>query len=156
MIVWRDKMSIDSGGVIDQDHKHLIDIINRFEELAGDGLDREEASEVLYALKFYTQTHFGREEQLQNLVRFPYADAHHHEHRALIEQLEGLILEIHESDEEDLGKVYREIARMLHDWLVNHILQSDLKMTMYVEAMNKFDPQMGALKDLKYDPANIE
>ena len=64
MITWRDKMSINNGGVIDQDHKNLIEIINRFGEIAADGLDKEEAAEILYALKFYTQTHFGREEQL--------------------------------------------------------------------------------------------
>ncbi len=30
MIKWRKKMSIDDDGVIDQDHKHLLEIINRF------------------------------------------------------------------------------------------------------------------------------
>lgn len=41
-------MSIDDGGIIDQDHKHLIEIINRFEDVASDGLDREEP------VKFFT------------------------------------------------------------------------------------------------------
>lgn len=137
MITWRDKMSIDNGGVIDQDHKHLIEIINRFGEIAADGLDKEEAAEILYALKFYTQTHFGREEQLQNLVSFPYADAHHHEHVNLIKTLDTAIQHFKESDGEQQERLHVEIQEMLHDWLINHILFSDLKMQMYVDAMKK-------------------
>lgn len=137
MITWRDKMSINNGGVIDQDHKHLIEIINRFGEIAADGLDKEEAAEILYALKFYTQTHFGREEQLQNLVSFPYADAHHHEHVNLIKTLDTAIQHFKESDGEQQERLHVEIQEMLHDWLINHILFNDLKMQMYVDAMKK-------------------
>ena len=137
MITWRDKMSINNGGVIDQDHKHLIEIINRFGEIAADGLDKEEAAEILYALKFYTQTHFGREEQLQNLVLFPYADARHHEHVNLIKTLDTAIQHFKESDGEQQERLHVEIQEMLHDWLINHILFNDLKMQMYVDAMKK-------------------
>ena len=151
MITWRDKMSIDNGGIIDQDHKHLIEIINRFGEIAADGLDKEEAAEILYALKFYTQTHFGREEQLQNLVSFPYADAHHHEHANLIKTLESAIQHFKESDGEQQERLHGEIQEMLHDWLINHILSSDLKMRMYVDAMKKHSSIFGALKDLEVD-----
>lgn len=151
MIKWRKKMSIDDGGVIDQDHKHLLEIINRFVQIAGDGLNKDEASEILYALKFYTQTHFGREEQLQNLISFPYADAHHHEHENLIKKLEAAIQHLKDSDADQQGQVHREIAEMLNDWLVNHILQSDLKMRMYVDVMKRHAPKFGALKDLEVD-----
>jgi len=60
-IQWREKMTIDDG-VIDQDHRHLIDIINRFENAAKDGLTLSEGLEILFALKFYASTHFKREE----------------------------------------------------------------------------------------------
>ena len=151
MITWREKMSIDDGGVIDQDHKHLIEIINRFSTIAADGLDKDEAAEILYALKFYTQTHFGREEQLQNLVSFPYADAHHHEHADLIKHLDAAIQHFRDSTRVEQEQVRREIEGMLHDWLINHILHSDLKMKMYVDAMKKYAPNFGALKDLEID-----
>ena len=151
MITWRDKMSINNGGVIDQDHKNLIEIINRFGEIAADGLDKEEAAEILYALKFYTQTHFGREEQLQNLVSFPCADAHHHEHANLIKTLDTAIQHFKESDGEQQERLHVEIQEMLHDWLINHILFSDLKMQMYVDAMKKHASIFGALKDLVVD-----
>lgn len=149
MITWRDKMSIDDGGVIDQDHKHLIEIINRFEKMAADGLDKDEATEILYALKFYTETHFGREEQLQNLIDFPYATAHHREHEELVKTLEDVIVHLKESDEADIASVHAEISTLLRDWLIGHILNSDLKMRMYVSHMKKHSDKFGALKDLE-------
>ncbi|WNJ99784.1 hemerythrin family protein [Thalassospiraceae bacterium LMO-JJ14] len=149
MIEWREKMSIDDGGVIDQDHRHLIEIINRFEKLASDGLDKDEATEILYALKFYTQTHFGREEQLQNLIDFPYADAHHHEHEELVKTLEDVIEHLKESNEEVLAGLHGEISELLHQWLVGHILHSDLKMRIYVGHMKKHAENFGALKDIE-------
>ncbi len=151
MITWRDKMSIDDGGVIDQDHKHLIEIINRFGKSSADGLGKDEASEILYALKFYTQTHFGREEQLQNLASFPYSDEHHQEHVHLIKTLETAIQHLKECDGEQYEHVHHEIEQMLHDWLIKHILNSDLKMKMYVDAMMRNAPNFGALKDLEVD-----
>jgi hemerythrin len=148
MITWRDKMSIDDGGLIDQDHRHLVEIINHFETIAADGLDRDEATEILYTLKFYTQTHFGREEKLQTLIGFPYADAHVKEHKELIETLEGAISNLKKSKVEVQKSVHKEIADMLKDWLVNHIISSDLKMRSYVDAMNKYAPGFGPLKDV--------
>lgn len=149
MINWRDKMSIDDGGVIDQDHKHLIDIINRFEGLAADGLSRDDAAQILHALKFYTQTHFGREEQLQNLIDYPYAATHHDEHQALIGKLDDVIAHLNGCADGDLADVHREIAAMLHDWLVDHILTNDLRMRVYLDHMKKYAGNFGALKDLE-------
>lgn len=152
MIEWREKMSIDDGGIIDQDHRHLIEIINRFETLAADGLDRSEASQILYALKFYTETHFGREEQLQHLVNYPHAADHHQEHRELIKALDDVLTHLAETDDDQLGRVHAETAHLLHDWLVGHILHSDLKMRVYVAQMKKHAENFGALKDLEVIP----
>ncbi len=152
MIEWRDKMSIDGGGVIDQDHRHLIEIINRFEELAADGLDRGEATEILHALKFYTETHFGREEQLQNMINYPDAVDHHEEHRELMKALDDVIVHMAETSDDALDRVHGEMAHLLHDWLIGHILHSDLKMRVYVDLMKKHAENFGALKDLEVLP----
>jgi len=135
-INWRDKMSVDDG-VIDQDHKHLIDIINRFENTAKDGLSLDEALEILYALKFYASTHFHREERLQVLIEFPFCDAHKKEHQELLEALDDIITDVKFSNDDSHTKIARDTAVLLRDWLVDHILQSDLRMRPFVDALRR-------------------
>lgn len=149
MIEWREQMSVDDNGVIDQDHKHLIEIINRFEALSEDGLDKDEALQILYALKFYTQTHFNREERFQEIIAFPFADAHHQEHIELIETMDKILAHLDNPDIDIEDQIHQEISEMLHDWLINHTLDSDLKMRQYFRQMKSEMPDLGALKDLE-------
>jgi len=153
MITWREKMTIDDGGPIDQDHRHLVEIINHFQKIARDGLDSGEAAEILYALKFYSQTHFKREERLQILIGFPYADAHQQEHENLTKKLDSAIQHFQECSGGLKETIQPEISEMLHDWLINHILSSDLKMRPYVDAMKKHGHEFGPLKEIDvYNP----
>ena len=151
MIHWRERMSVDDGGVIDQDHRHLIEIINRFNTLAADGLDREEALEIAYALKFYTHTHFRREEHLQRLISFPFAEEHKHEHEMLIDRLDGVIAHLNDDNVDIDEQTYAEMTAMLRDWLIDHILENDLKMRPYVDRLKAASPGLGALSDIEVD-----
>lgn len=146
-IAWRDKMSID-GAVIDEDHRHLIEIINRFTKKAETFREPAEALEVLYALKFYTGTHFEREEELQRLSGYPYFDSHHKEHADLIASLDRIIAETQAADAASIKRISRETARLLHHWLVDHIIKSDLKMAPYVDSMKSHMAGLGALQDI--------
>lgn len=154
-IEWREKMSIDDG-VIDQDHKHLIDIINRFEDIAADGLDSAEAHEILYALKFYAATHFTREEQVQKLIMYPYRDAHEKEHRDLIKALDDLIEGVRQGEYDDDKTSRLRLGQLLHDWLINHIFGSDLRMTPFIEGFKEGALGLGALKDIEIAPDVID
>lgn len=146
-IEWREKMSVD-GGVIDEDHRHLIDIINRFEQMSEHFGDRDDALAVLYALKFYTDTHFRREEALQRVARYPYHDAHKQEHADLIEKLDAIIAEANAANTpETWDSVSTHTASLLNHWLVDHVIGSDLKMRDYVSAMREEAENMGLLKD---------
>lgn len=147
-IEWRDQMTID-GAVIDQDHRHLIDIVNRFTEMAERFESLGQALEILYALKFYTQTHFQREEDLQRLANYPFADAHAQEHADLIAGLERLIAEAQSDGGSHIHEVSTETAHLLHSWLVEHIVGSDLRMRPYVKKMRAHMDNLGALKDVE-------
>jgi len=146
-IQWREKMTIDDG-VIDQDHKHLIDIINRFEKTAQDGLTLNEGLEILFALKFYASTHFKREEQLQRLIDFPFFEAHKREHEELIEKLTEIIDELKTTQESTYNSVARHTAALLRDWLVNHVLHSDLRMKSFIDALREQGRDMEALASI--------
>lgn len=154
-IEWRQRMSVD-GGLIDQDHKHLIEIINRFEEIAADGLNTAEANEILYALKFYAATHFDREERVQRLIDYPYRDAHAKEHEELIRVLDEIIEGVRQGEQQDDEESRLRLTQLLHDWLVTHIIGSDLRMSPFIQGFKEGDLGLGALKDVEYDVPTIE
>jgi len=148
-IQWRDNMSVD-GGLIDADHKHLIEIINKFEVFSKGGLSVDQAMEILYALKFYSSTHFRREERLQLLAGFPYAEEHKLEHEELLQQLGHVIEEFRNlAPDADYHEYARETAELLRHWLIDHVLNRDLTMKGYVDLLKKETSGMGTLSDIQ-------
>ncbi|MCP5368475.1 MAG: hemerythrin family protein [Hyphomicrobiales bacterium] len=135
-IEWREQLSIDNG-VIDADHRHLIDIVNRFEALSESFDDVSQALEILMSMRLYTKIHFEREEHLQRVSGYRFADAHRREHADLIRQLETVVARAQDCDLRDLPRLSRETALLLRDWLVGHIIKSDLRMKPYVAAMDE-------------------
>lgn len=148
-IKWREQMSVDQG-IIDADHRHLIDIVNQFELIAEDGLTTEEALQVLYSLQFYASTHFVREEQLQRLAEFPFSDAHAREHAELKAKLNAIIDETRSHQNTVEVAVAKRISELLRHWLLDHILDSDLRMKVCVAEIKTAGANLGALKDLEY------
>jgi len=147
-IQWRDNMSVD-GGLIDADHKHLIEIINKFESFTKGGLGVEEAMEILYALKFYASTHFKREERLQLLADFPHAEAHQQEHEELLKQLNHVVEEFRNlAPNADHQEYAKETAELLRHWLIDHVLNRDLLMKDYVDALKRETAGMGILSEM--------
>lgn len=139
-VQWREKMAID-GGVIDADHRRLIHIINRFESVARRGARRVEVMETLLALKAHAGSHFQREEKLQADCGFPYAEEHKAEHSSLMAELNRTIAEIGVEGSERVSRdeAVERAASLLKTWLVEHVINSDLKMRGYVAAAK--DPE---------------
>jgi hemerythrin len=48
---------------------------------------------------------------------------------------------------EELKQMTKEIMALLREWLVGHIIQSDLRMRPYVEAMKPHLTRLRALRD---------
>lgn len=144
-IKWRDKLNIDNG-VIDEDHHYLVDIINKFREKVGHFESADDAVEILKELKFYTGKHFQREEELQKVARYPYLDAHHNEHIHLIKLLESLMEETGGTSGNYLNtEMGQKIGEFLRDWLIDHLIGSDLRMKPYVDKMTDHAAGMSKL-----------
>ena len=147
-IKWRDEMSVD-GNRIDEDHRHLIDIINEFEEMSQHFKNAGEALEILYALKFYANTHFEREEALQRQSAYPFHQAHHQEHKDLINRLESIISETQNCNKDNIIEISVKTSELLKSWLLDHVIKSDLRMREYVNEMKSHMDTIGALKDIE-------
>lgn len=144
-IRWREEMAVDHG-VIDDDHRHLIDLINRFRHPDASGSGFADAVDVLNALKFYADTHFSREERLQRLADYPVAPAHRAQHRELMATLEEIIARARSITAGSAPEIVDELGTLLRHWLLDHMIMEDLRMKPYAHLMKGHAGALPALK----------
>lgn len=134
-IAWRDAMSVGEE-MVDSDHKHLLDLINAFEIAIAGKIDHKKVARVLLGLVEYTGEHFAREEELQLAIRYPYHESHRRAHRDVLRKLSDIVGEYTKATEGPVrDRMVRDLANFLKEWLVDHIIQSDLRMKPYVLQM---------------------
>lgn len=135
-IAWRDAMSVGNE-MVDNDHKHLIDMINQFEEaISRSYIDHKKIGKVLLGLVDYTGEHFAREEQLQMSVQYPFYDSHCRAHREVLRKLATVLTAYTQAQGVERDQMVRDITDFLKEWLVDHIIQSDLRMKPYVARLH--------------------
>lgn len=138
-IQWRDKMSIGSR-VLDEDHKRLIDILNTFEQMTKNGAQFDALDQTFQELADYTREHFAREEKVQEEIDYPLRKTHQEQHRAVV----AWLLKTYKSYKarrraaESKGitcdhEIYEELLSILNTWLMNHILQEDMKLKPHLQ-----------------------
>lgn len=133
-IVWRNALNIGND-LIDADHRHLLSLINRVEELLTTDRPRHDLLEAIDQLSDYTDFHFRREEQIMLHLQYSRYDDHKKAHGRLIEQLKQATKSILTPDEEapettaGLPEEARDrMVDLLRHWLVEHILKEDMKL----------------------------
>lgn len=135
-IQWEDRFVVDEG-VIDKDHKFLFDLINAFNENIPKYQSADQMAPIVASLTKYTQTHFQREEKLQQISGFLFHEAHKKEHIDLIEKFNSLVNKAVKANEDNVTEVAIEIGSFLQEWLVEHVIDNDLLMRPYVERMRE-------------------
>jgi hemerythrin len=134
-IAWRDAMCVGDP-TIDADHRHLVDLINTFEVAIAGDIDHKRIARVLLGLVEYTGQHFAREEELQLAIRYPYHESHRRSHRDVLKKLSDIMaVYIKAPPGPERDRMVRNLAAFLKEWLVDHIIQSDLRMKPFVLQM---------------------
>lgn len=137
-IVWRDQLSVGDDQ-IDDDHKQLINLINGFEWATSGQIHLDILNRILDDLEEYAHAHFDREESLQAAIQYAFRDAHKQAHKTLESELERLRLEFASLEgcpDDHIRKVTCQMAVFLRGWLVDHILEEDLRMKPFLAATN--------------------
>lgn len=121
-IEWEDSFSVGVE-IFDNEHKKLIEIINRL-HLA---LLMKETDAVmgktLKDLIDYTITHFAHEEDNMSNQTYPEFFKHKKEHDELIKKVQDFKTQI----ESGKTTISLSIMNFLKDWLMEHILGTDMK-----------------------------
>lgn len=131
LVQWRKQLSVGNEE-IDRQHKRLINLINEMYNSLVTGRGKDTIRWVMDELVDYTKTHFGYEESFMAKIEYPYIAEHLHEHEGLTEQVLELSRRSMLPDVE-MGLVL-ETLNFLKDWLMRHIIASDLKCIKYAKS----------------------
>ena len=125
---WSEDLSVGVKAS-DDDHKKLIEMLNRLYEGMKSGQGKEVVGKVLDDLIRYTKFHFAREEEFFTRTGYP-AVEHKEQHRLLVKQAEDLQSR-YKSGENSLSI---DTLDFLRDWLTIHIQVTDKKYSVHLNA----------------------
>ncbi len=120
-ISWDDELSVGIQE-IDEQHKVLVNLINRLFNEALVKHNVAVANEILTELIQYTIIHFSVEESLFRIFDYPGYEKHKAQHEELKKQVVTLKNRIEEGEE-----ITIELISFLRSWLKKHILHEDKK-----------------------------
>ncbi len=129
MITWDISLRVGVD-IVDNQHKKLVDLINRLYDAMIAGKGRQALGGILSELIDYTVTHFNTEENLFRQYGYPGAPDHIKEHHHLTKTAKEL------QTASDSGKttITLDVMNFLKDWLVNHIMKSDKSFGPFLNA----------------------
>ncbi len=107
--------------LIDNQHKTLIELINRLFSCMRDGGNRQQTMEIVDELVNYTVTHFQAEEDLMRKHHYPALGEHIKVHQKFVSQVSVFAQKI----KSDSHLAPADIYKFLKDWLINHIEKED-------------------------------
>ena len=122
LIQWNEKYSTGVDEIDDQ-HKEIINQLNRFHEAITSGLGKEAITDILEFTARYAESHFSYEEDCMNRYRCPVALQNEKAHRKFTERFREIREDIAANpiETETVLEVYHE----LKEWINWHILKID-------------------------------
>ncbi|WP_210396954.1 bacteriohemerythrin [Motiliproteus sediminis] len=127
-VVWSKGLATQIDDIDDQ-HKRLISIYNQLHEALRTGQGPEVMGHILESLVEYTATHFQFEEALFSHSDYPDTEQHKDQHAKLLAQLDTLRKRHAGGNPE----VMADILAFLRNWLLNHIMGSDMDYVPHVK-----------------------
>ena len=113
--------SLETGNeLIDQQHKELIDRVNKLLESCYMGTEKRAAIQTLNFLLDYTEFHFQAEEKLQEESGYPGIEAHKEQHQTFVKAVREL-LDILEEEEGPTKALVEVVQKNITEWISKRI-----------------------------------
>jgi len=116
--------------LVDQQHKKLFEMINRFYSALHEKRPQEALQQLLAGLLDYTKYHFTTEEELMAKNSYLLSTDHINEHR------EFMVKAADWQKRATSGQliISMEVTNYLRDWLVDHISKKDKALGSYLKS----------------------
>ncbi len=122
LVAWNETYSVKVRQFDDQ-HRKLIDLVNKLHDAMKNGKGSQILSDVLASLAAYAQAHFSDEERLMRIHGYPGFLPHKKAHDQLVAQVRYF----QRQAETDGNTITLGVMIFLKDWLVQHIQGEDVK-----------------------------
>jgi hemerythrin len=126
---WNDDLSVNVE-LLDNQHKYLIDIINKLIDYLGQNPEKEMLNSIIEDLILYKKTHFLTEEKYFEEFKFEGAAEHIDAHKYFNDHL----VELQRQYSNDAIALGFALVDFLEDWLVEHLMTMDHK---YIQCFNE-------------------
>lgn len=117
--------------LIDNEHKELIDRVNKLVESCENGKEKVTAVKTLDFLMDYTEFHFSDEEKLQQEVGYDKLEQHKSQHEDFKKSVDEL-RQMLEEEEGPTDAFVQAVNKNISQWLVNHIQGWDKAVAEYI------------------------
>ncbi len=129
LLSWDDELSVEVKEIDDQ-HKKLIEQLNKLNEAMREGKGKEVAEDILSELVKYTDYHFRTEEKYMKRFDYDGYGEHKRAHENFVEE----VTEFQEKFEEGSVGLTVKMMNFLKNWVTEHIDGLDQK---YVECFKE-------------------
>jgi hemerythrin len=128
---WDEKYSLGISN-IDEQHKHLFDIVSKIYSLQESKDVKNNIKAILLELFDYIKVHFKDEEKFMASIHYPEL-AHHHElHQQLSKAVSAIL-----TDPSRLDVIQTKMRIIAKQALIDHILEEDIKFQQFYLEMQK-------------------
>jgi len=127
ILIWTDAM-LTGVDPIDNDHQVLISKLNK---VGDQSISGEEMKNIVGDLIDYTRSHFKREEAVMTACRYPDLEQHREMHQSIVRQLNQMVTVIWNTSETVEPRL--RLHKFLRDWLFDHIINEDKKISLYAK-----------------------
>lgn len=125
---WADDMAID-GGIIDQDHRVLVDLVNELHSATTRGAGQTVVATILRRAIESTREHLAHEEEIMAREGFPNLENHKIGHQEFINSLYALEQRLQAGS----ITVAAQLSSVLRDWLSIHIRRNDKELRRFIQ-----------------------
>lgn len=117
--------------LIDQQHEHLIGLLNSTHYARIGGSSRESLASLLDELIDYATYHFATEERYMQENRYPELENHAMEH----EKFSARVVAFQNDFAAGNVDLTLDVLLFLKNWLTNHIMETDKEMGAYLNSV---------------------
>jgi len=131
LVKWENRYSVGVD-IIDEQHKTLLNLINRLHSSMLEGLGKTKVFVTLQELASYSMVHFKTEEKMMEEVTYFDIENHKKEHESFKYDIASFIIK------QQAGEPFiaQEVLTFLHEWVIDHITEIDSKYKPYVSKLN--------------------